>query len=203
MSDPRELSEIQESALTEIGNIGAGNAATSLSVMVNKVVDVTVPTCIKAKFSEVPGMVGGEEIETAGILLGVEGDVHGRMMLLLSVDDSLALIRLLMNIERPNEDPLTELEQSALREVGNIITSSYLNSLAGFTNLKIIPTVPLLCIDMAGAILNYALMESALEGDDVLVIKTRFMVEGREINGLFLFLPSRASLDVVFQRLGI
>jgi len=203
MSNLRELTELQESALKEIGNIGAGNAATSLSVMVNKVVDVTVPTCIRASFSEVPGMVGGEEIETAGILLGVEGDVLGKMMLLLSVDDSLALIRLLMNIERPNDDPLNELEQSALREVGNIITSSYLNSLAGFTNMKIIPTVPMLSIDMAGALLNFALMEQALEGDDVLVIQTRFKVEGREINGLFLFLPSQASLDGVFQRLGI
>ena len=127
--------------LKEIGNIGAGNATTALAQMLNCKVDMAVPQVKLIEFKELGDMMGGAEQIMAGIYLGVEGDITGSIMFLLKKEAAKHLVNKLMGVDGGTEE-FSEMELSALKEVGNIITGSYLNSLSMMTNLKIYPSVP-------------------------------------------------------------
>ena len=130
-----EMNEMYKDVLREIGNIGAGNATTALASLLGQKVDMSVPQVKLLEFDEIGELVGGEETVLAGIYLGVEGDIGGNMMFLLSIPSAKYLVsKLMMGMESPGED-FSEMERSALQEVGNIITGSYLNALASLTNM--------------------------------------------------------------------
>lgn len=196
-----EMTQQYLDVLKEIGNIGAGNAMTALSQLLGCKVDMQVPQVKLLDFSEVAGTMGGEEQVMAGILLGVEGDITGSIMFLVEVEAAKHLIGKLMGMTIET-DELGEMEVSALKEVSNIISGAYLNSLSTLTNLKIFPTVPHLTIDMAGAILSVpAIMFGAL-GDNILLIQSSFSDE-IEINGYFILIPDIESYDKILHSLGI
>lgn len=185
--------------LREIGNIGAGNATTALAQMLGCKVDMAVPQVRLLEFSEVGTIMGGEEQIMAGIYLMVEGDITGSILFLLNKESARKLIAKLMGME-PEGDELGEMEQSALKEIGNIITASYLNSLSMLTQLVIYPSVPALSIDMAGAILSVPAIEFGTMGDKLLLIQTQFF-EG--LDGYFILVPDLESYDKILGALGM
>ncbi len=185
--------------LREIGNIGAGNATTALAQMLGCKVDMAVPQVRLLEFSEVGTIMGGEEQIMAGIYLMVEGDITGSILFLLNKESARKLIAKLMGMEMVGED-LSEMEQSALKEIGNIITASYLNSLSMLTQLVIYPSVPALSIDMAGAILSVPAIEFGTMGDKLLLIQTQFF-EG--LDGYFILVPDLDSYDKILSALGM
>ena len=129
--------------LSEIGNIGAGNATTALAQMIGSKVDMKVPKVELLEFSQVGEAMGGEEQLMAGIYQIVEGDISGSIMFLLEEKSAITLISKLMGSpEVENAGEFGEMELSALKEIGNIITGSYLSSLSTLTNLKIIASIP-------------------------------------------------------------
>ena len=147
------FADFQADVLKEIGNIGAGHAATALSKMIDKQVDMRVPKARLLPFDEIADSLGGEEIVVTAIFLRVIGDAPGNMFFILSEDSSKKLLNDVMGLEGDKEG-FTELELSALSEIGNILAGSYLSSMSEFINLKMQPTVPSLAIDMAGAVLS-------------------------------------------------
>lgn len=185
--------------LREIGNIGAGNATTALAQMLGCKVDMAVPQVRLLEFSEVGTIMGGEEQIMAGIYLMVEGDITGSILFLLNKESARKLISKLMGMEVSGEE-LSEMEQSALKEIGNIITASYLNSLSMLTQLVIYPSVPALSIDMAGAILSVPAIEFGTMGDKLLLIQTQFF-EG--LDGYFILVPDLDSYDKILSALGM
>ena len=185
--------------LREIGNIGAGNATTALAQMLGCKVDMAVPQVRLLEFSEVGTIMGGEEQIMAGIYLMVEGDITGSILFLLNKESARKLIAKLMGMETVGEE-LSEMEQSALKEIGNIITASYLNSLSMLTQLVIYPSVPALSIDMAGAILSVPAIEFGTMGDKLLLIQTQFF-EG--LDGYFILVPDLDSYDKILGALGM
>lgn len=187
--------------LKELGNIGAGNAMTALAQLLNCKVDMKVPQVRLLEFQDVGTMIGGEELLMAGIYLGVEGDITGSIMFLLEKNSAKHLITKLMGMEIAG-DEFGEMEVSALMEVGNIITGAYLNSLATITNLKIYPTVPSICVDMAGAILSVPAIEFGTVGDKILLIQSQFMDEV-ELNGYFIMVPDIESYGKILASLGM
>ncbi|MBO5093532.1 MAG: chemotaxis protein CheC [Lachnospiraceae bacterium] len=187
--------------LRELGNIGAGNAMTALAQLLNCKVDMKVPQVRLLEFKNVGNLIGGEEQIMAGIYLGVEGDITGSIMFLLAKDSAKHLIEKLMGMEMQGDD-FGEMETSALMEVGNIITGAYLNSLATITNLKIFPSVPSICIDMAGAILSVPAIEFGAVGDKILLIQSQFMDE-IELNGYFIMVPDIESYGKILASLGM
>ncbi|MBD5454332.1 MAG: CheY-P-specific phosphatase CheC, partial [Lachnospiraceae bacterium] len=148
-----DMSQEYFDVLRELGNIGAGNATTALAQMLQCKVDMAVPKVGLLEFKEVGEAMGGEEQIMAGIYLGVEGDITGSIMFLLEKDSARFLVSKMMGTQEEGEE-FSEMELSALKEVGNIITGAYLNSLSSITNLKIYPTIPDMTIDMAGAIMS-------------------------------------------------
>lgn len=185
--------------LREIGNIGAGNATTALAQMLGCKVDMAVPQVRLLDFSDVGTIMGGEEQIMAGIYLMVQGDITGSILFLLNKESARKLVSKLMGME-VSGDELDEMEQSALKEIGNIITGSYLNSLSTLTQLTIYPSVPALSIDMAGAILSVPAIEFGTMGDKLLLIQTQFY-EG--LDGYFILVPDLESYDRILTALGM
>lgn len=197
-----DLNNVQLDVLRELGNIGAGNAVTALSSMINSKVDMAVPKVNVLDFSELANSIGGEEIEVAAVLLNVTGDVNGIMMFMLGDQDAHKLVNLLMGMES-EEQMLSEIQLSALKEIGNIISGAYLNSLAQLTNQKMIASVPYLAIDMAAAILSVPAIEFGKMGDKVLLIQTDFGDEADKVQGYFIFVPDMDSINIVLNALGV
>ncbi|MBR5357039.1 MAG: chemotaxis protein CheC [Lachnospiraceae bacterium] len=195
------VSEQYLDVLKELGNIGAGNATTALAQMLQTKVDMKVPQVRLLDFGEVGTLMGGEEQIMAGIYLCVEGDITGSIMFLLEKDAARHLVSKLMGMELQG-DTFSEMETSALKEIGNIITGAYLNSLSTITNLKIFPSIPDLTIDMAGAILSVPAIEFGTLGDKILLIQTQF-TDDFELNGFFILVPDLESYGKILGALGM
>ena len=196
-----QISDIYMDVLKEIGNIGAGNATTALAQMLQCKVDMAVPKVKLLEFRDVGSLMGGEEQIMAGIYLCVEGDITGSIMFLLEKDAARHLVSKLMGMELEG-DTFSEMETSALKEIGNIITGAYLNSLSTITNLKIYPSIPDLTIDMAGAILSVPAIEFGTLGDKILLIQTQF-TDDFELNGFFILVPDLESYGKILGALGM
>ncbi|MBQ8822633.1 MAG: chemotaxis protein CheC [Lachnospiraceae bacterium] len=197
-----DVSEKYVDVLKEIGNIGAGNAMTALSQMLQCKVDMRVPQVRLLDFSEVGAIMGGEEKTMCGILLGVEGDITGSIMFLIELEAAKGLIKKLMMGYESGQSTFDDMELSALKEISNIITGAYLNSLSTLTNLMIYPTPPSLTIDMAGAILSVPAIEFGIIGDHILLIQSQFFDEV-EIDGYFILIPDLPSYEKILSALGI
>lgn len=197
------LNALQIDILKEIGNIGSGNAATALAAMINKKIDMQVPKVKIVEFKEVSTLLGGEEIPVVGILLKIEGDITGSIMFILDQKASKVLVNLMMG--RDAEDPVEfdDMQLSALKELGNIMAGSYLGSLSMLTNLKIISSVPLLSIDMAGAILSVPAIEFGKVGDTVLYIETEFTEGSTKVQGDFFLIPDVDSYEILLKAIGV
>ncbi|PYG89843.1 chemotaxis protein CheC [Ruminiclostridium sufflavum DSM 19573] len=198
-----ELNNLQLDVLKEIGNIGAGNAVTSLAKMLDKRVDMAVPKARILGFDKVTQILGGEEMLVVGILLNVTGDITGSIMFTMDINAARQLVNILFGNKDSSSLEFDELELSALKEIGNILTASYLSALAGLTNLKILPSVPELAIDMAGAILSVPAIEFGKVGDSVLYIETEFSEGITKVFGDFLLIPDVDSYEVLLKALGV
>ncbi|MCK8058783.1 MULTISPECIES: chemotaxis protein CheC [unclassified Fusibacter] len=189
--------------LKEIGNIGAGNAATALAKMINKKVDMTVPKVNIMDFATVPEMLGGEETEVCGIFFKIEGDMDGTIMFVLSSVSAHTLINLLMPGMGTGE--FDDFSLSALQEIGNILSGSYISSLSMLTGLNIQISIPSLAVDMAGAILSVPAIQFGLIGDKILIIENDFIEEmgGESVQGYFFLIPDIDSYEIMFKSLGI
>ena len=196
-----KMSDEYFDVLKEIGNIGAGNATTALAQMMQCKVDMSVPQVRLLEFKEMGEMMGGEETIMAGIYLGIEGDITGSIMFLLEKQAARHLVSKLMGMQMEGEE-FSEMEFSALKEVGNIITGAYLNSLSTLTNLVIYPTVPDLTVDMAGAILSVPAIQFGELGDKMLLIQTQFFDEN-VLDGYFILVPDLDSYGKILSALGI
>ena len=195
------MSEEYFDVLKELGNIGAGNATTALAQLLNCKVDMQVPQVRLLDFKDLGAAIGGEERLVAGIYLGVEGDITGHIMFFLEKGSAGHLVSTLMGMELEGEE-FNEMEISALKEIGNIITGAYLNSLATITNMMIYPSVPDICIDMAGAILSVPAIEFGAVGDKILMIQTRFL-DDTDLEGYFILVPDLESYGKILHSLGM
>lgn len=196
------MDDMYYDVLRELGNIGAGNATTALSIMLNRKMDMKVPKVVLVGFDELSRIVGGEEAIVSALYLFLEGDIRGSMMFMLDDASAHCLVNSLMGREMDNKDAFGEMELSALKEIGNIIAGSYLSALSSLTNLTITSSVPYLGIDMAAAILSIPAIEFGKIGDKALLIETQFG-DDLNINGYFLLIPELESYDVILKSLGL
>lgn len=196
------LSEGHLDMLSEIGNIGAGNANTALSQLLNKRIDMDVPLVKITDFDEIAEVLGGAENLVVGILLHVRGDVNGMMILAIEQASAHKLVNMLMGKDLGEFKSFTEMDLSALCEIGNILASSYLSSLATMTGLAMEPSVPYLAIDMAAAILSVPAIEFGKIDDRVLLIKTEFLEGQESVLGNYILLPDPPSFKRILTSLG-
>lgn len=200
--DLNNMEGVYFDVLREIGNIGAGNATTALATMIGTKVDMRVPKVGLMEFKEIGAEMGGEETIMAGIYQQIRGDISGSIMFLLEEKSARVLASKLMGVESNSSEPFNEMEISALQEIGNIITGSYLSSLSTLTNMTIDASVPSLCIDMCEAILSVPAIEFAELGDKMLLIKTEFS-DDVKLEGYFILVPDLTSYEKILTSLGM
>lgn len=195
---------MQFDVLREIGNIGAGNATTALSQMINAKIDMKVPNVQLLEFKDLAEIVGGAENIVVGIVITLGDDIDGMMMFMMEQTAARHLVNSLMGMPQDSGDKeFTEMELSALNEIGNIIAGAYLSSLSSLTSLTIAASIPYMAIDMAGAILSVPAIEFGKIGDKALVIETEFGDVLEDVNGYFILIPSLQSYSTILSSLGL
>jgi chemotaxis protein CheC len=199
-----ELNSVQLDALKEVSNIGMGHAATALSQMIGQRVNLTVPNVTITEISQVPEHLGGAEKMMVGITLQILGDARGSIMLLFPQESAHRLLCSLLG-HQEKELVMTEVSVSALKEVGNILASAYLSALGNLLNKTLIPSVPLLAYDMAGAVVDNVLIDLSQSGDFAMMVETDFGGEpdqGLAIKGHFFLLPDPVTLNIFLSDVG-
>ena len=203
MTDELNLNANQLDALREIGNVGAGNSATALSQSINKRIDMNVPKVALVPLDTVPDLVGGADMIVVGVFLRVYGRAPGNILFLLPQKSAFYLVDTLMGREHGTTQKLDFMDESALMEIGNILSGAYLNAFFTFTQISMLPSIPALAMDMAGAILNVVLVQLGQMGDHALVIETEFLAEDDGINGHFFLVPDPGSLGTMIKAIGV
>lgn len=189
-------------ALREIGNIGSGNAASSLAMMLSDQIDILVPVVRILDYEQVMEELGGPEQMIVGLLLCLDGDVNGMIMFLLHQNFANTLLASLIG-EADVGGTVDEMSYSALQEVANIMAASYVNAIADLTGFTINVSVPSMCVDMLGAILSVPAIHYANISDKMIFIEDKF--HGKDLNAPnhILLIPDVESLDKIMTSLGI
>jgi len=190
----KQPNESELDFLRELSNIGVGHAATALSQLIGRQVGMRVPNVSIVDITLVPELMGGSEKVVSGIYLQVLGDARGGILLIFPDESSRALVRLLM---KRDEDPLSEMGSSTLKEVGNILASAYLSALGNMLNITLIPSIPSLAHDMVGSVVDIVLADLGEVGDTAFVFETEFYDIADDIKGHFFLLPDPESIDVI------
>lgn len=197
------LSALQLDALREVGNIGAGHAATALSQMTGAPISLSNPTLELVEFSEVPQLVGGPERLVAASYCRLLGDIGGGMLLMAPRESALALVDLMHNREIGSTLSFGKDEELLLTHISTILSSAYLAAIARLTDMNLLPAPPSFVLDMAGAILEVATLETGMRAQMALLVRTSFSDERTSVDVMLFFLPDPDDLDVILGRLGI
>jgi chemotaxis protein CheC len=205
MSDLLSLTPKELDALRETASIGAGHAATALSLMTNSRIMISVPHITIAALEDVPQQIADEEEPIAAVMMQMLGDLTGRSLLVFPRSTALRLAQLMLRRPRDTSAPFAELEQSALKEAGNILSGAYLNALSDFLGLMLLPSPPSLVVDMSAAVLTTAHAQFGADRDTVFAVETQFLFDDQQdhLRGFFLLLPDFASLRVILRAIRI
>jgi chemotaxis protein CheC len=201
MEDVRDLKEPQLDAMREVANIGAGHAATALSQMTNRKIMITVPRVNVRPLEDACDMIGSPSDVVAAVLMHMMGDLTGRALLLFPEASARILCDFFLRRPLGTTDSFGVMEQSSLKEAGNILGSAYLNALSDFMGMMLVPSVPSLVIDLSGAVLTTAHLNFGQERDYAFCVETSFRIDGtaESLGGHFLLLPDLASLRSIFD----
>jgi chemotaxis protein CheC len=200
MEDLRTLKANQMDALREVANIGAGHAATALSQMVGRTIMISVPTINVSRLEDIPPQVAERDEPVAAVLMHMLGDLTGRTLLVFPRTTAVRLAALLLRRE-PTGDEFTEMEQSAIKEAGNILSSAYMNALSDFMGMMLLPSPPSLAVDMSTAVLTTAYLQFGSDKDYVFCVESEFLMGDLDerMRGFFLLLPDPASLQAILK----
>lgn len=198
-----QLQDMHLDVLKEIGNIGSGNAASSLAELLQCDTDITVPSVKMLDFSEAVNFLGGPENVAIGMLVNIKGDINGMMLYVLQHSFASKMTSTLFGSEIEDLTNMNEMERSFISEVGNIMAASYMNAIASLTGMMIDISVPVMTVDMVGAILSVPAVEFAQIGNKVLFIDDSFVIGGGEIKSNMILVPEMQSLETLFTRLGV
>jgi|SRR5579859_2716673 len=204
MDDVRDLKKLQIDALREVANIGAGHAATALSQMTNRRIMISVPQINITRLEDVPGLLGDPNDVVAAVLMHMLGDLTGRTLLLFPERVARRLCDMLLR--RPEGATLTfgAIEQSAIKEAGNILSGAYMNALSDFMGMLLLPSVPSLVVDVSAAVLTTTYLNFGHDRDFVFCVETEFSIDAADgLHGHFLLLPDLASLKAIFDAIRV
>ena len=198
------LSNARLDVLKEIGNIGAGNAATALSVLLHSRLGMETPIVKVLEFNDIADMVGGADMVVSAVLTRFTGEVSGLTLFILEMEEAKNMVSVMLNKVFPDDFvEFDHMDKSALKEVGNILMSSYISSISTLTGLEVKTNPPEICVDMGGAVLSMPISLLGQVGDKAFVIDSKFIDDERKIEGIILFVADDASLDSIFEALGI
>lgn len=197
---PSEFNTNQLDALKEVINIGGGNAATSLSQLINKPVQMTVPVIEVMAYEDLYQQVMSEETLVDVVMTRMVGQAEG-VFLLVGLEEDM---NHLASIMLPSDATASqEIIESALKELANILVNSFLNSVTKLLDVNVLTSIPLLTRDMFGAIVSSVYMESGQYDDTILILKNEFYYMGERMEAALYFVPKPGVLEKLFNLLGV
>lgn len=198
-----QLSSLELDTLKEIGSIGTGNAATSLSALIGVPVRIQTPEVRIMGYNEAIEWIGGPEEITAGVLVGMSGQISGIMLSVQQLEFVNLVLESMLGQSVKDYMELQEMESSALTEVGNIMISTFINALSGLADIDIELTVPAFTVDMQGAIMAVPMAEYGGQSDYIMTIGGDFICNGQKIPCRLLLSPDIRSLNFLLRKLGV
>jgi chemotaxis protein CheC len=190
--------------MREIGSIGTGHAATSLSQMLQKEVRITFPQIKILGYDEAVESIGGNVEEIVGAtLVKMDDEINGIMLFLFNLELANTVFEKMMGVTYPSFEQFDEMAYSAMTEIGNIIICSYVNAFTEFVDLNISLSVPSSCVSMLGAILEVPIAEYGYETDKLMYCTADFVIDGKTYRDWLLMLPDIASLNNILKKLGV
>ena len=198
-----ELNDMQKDVMREVGNIGGGNAATALASILTDKVDMSLPFLRIVGVNEIAEVLGGPDMEAVGILVNMTDDVKGMLMFILDKQFTHLLINVLLDKNIESFENINEMDMSALKEIGNILSGAYISAISQLTELDIRLSPPQIAVDMVGAIISFPAAQYGAMGDKVLYIEENFLSAGNSIKSHLLIMPELESLEIILKRLGV
>jgi len=197
------INDNQRDALQEVANIGASHAATALSRMVNKNISIGIPHVEIVPLENIIYSVKDQEV-VVGIYLRISHDVPIYVLLLISKDSAFSLAHMLLGDQTESVDSLTDMDKSALSEVGNVMMCAFFDSITELIGISMIPGPPALAYDMPAAIMDYLIIQLGAIADQVVTFNCDVKEEGKESFGINLFLmPEPKSISLILEKLGM
>jgi chemotaxis protein CheC len=196
-----ELESLRRDGLREVATIGAGHAATALSQLTDRRIMISVPQVRRIEYAAVPDMVADFGDHVAVVSMRMLGDLTGRALLVFGEGDAVRLCDLILRRQPGPPRALGELEQSGLKEVGNIVCSAYLTALSNFMGMMLLPSVPSLTMGPTVSAIAATVDPSETGSDLVFCVDTAFRADGSEspLTGAFLLMPDHASIKAILE----
>jgi len=182
-------------------NVGATNAAESLSRIINKRIDLSIPEVSIRSIESIPEYLGSIDSVYIGVMLPILGQIKGTILLILGEQVGFELIDMLYGSQSSDKKTLTEDGESALKELTNIVGSSVLNIFAEKTELLIKPSVPTIVHDYMQSVIDSILVLHNIANDYAVVMDTSFFFEDDRIIGNLLLFPEAESLKKIVEGL--
>ena len=198
-----DVGAMEIDVLTEVGNIGAGNAMTALSSMIGQMVDIEVPAVNILGFQEAIDYAGGPEKTVVGIIVPIKDDIEGEILFLLENDIVELVVSTFFGTSDIDLLNLSPEMTSALTELGNIMAASYVNAIAELTGMKIEVEIPMLSVDMLGAIMSVPAAQMGELSDKLLYIDNLMLIDKVSVKSKMMLLPTVESLDKLLRSLGV
>jgi chemotaxis protein CheC len=200
MEELLALKALQIDALREVANIGAGHAATALSQMIGETIMISVPRINVSRLEDVRPQLGPPDEPVAAVLMHMMGDLTGRTLLVFPRTTAHRIAALLLHVNGRDDD-FSDMEQSAIKEAGNILSSAYMNALSDFMGMMLIPSPPSLAVDMSSAVLTTAHLQFGTDKDLVFCVESELLLDNvaEHLRGYFLLLPDSASLHAILK----
>lgn len=205
MSEMKDLTEVQRDALREVANIGAGHAATALSLMTETKIMISVPKITISTLEELAPMIAEPGEAVALVPMAMSGGLTGHTILAFPIATAHRLAALMLRRDVLTSTSLTDLEASAVTEAGNILAGAYMTGLSEFMQMILLPSPPSLAIGPAREVLAAAAAQTGYTSGMVFCVETRFMIgnSGNSLPGYFLLLPDARSLTTMLKAVSV
>lgn len=198
----KELNKEQIDALREVVSIGAGNAATALSKMIGKKVDIEVPEYKLCGIDEVADIFGGAEVPVASVYLELKGDALGVILFSCKIQEAVRLSAGLLNLKNAGNE-LTEMGISAIKETSTILSGAFLGAMSQILKKKFLVSFPAFTQDMAGAVIDNILIETSRSADHAMILDTKLKIEDKKIEAYFFFIPEADFMEQILKDMGV
>lgn|SRR5208337_1596443 len=195
-----EFTKVQMDAMQELANIGAAHSATTLSQMLNTQIDMSVPEINVVDIAKAGDFLSDEL--TTMVVFELQGDIpHGGYLILHFPRDSAILTANIIQGSTETDQPFGEMDQSAILELGNIMISSFLSAASDLLGFIMLPSPPMLVVDMAHAAITSLIAQMAVEVNDVILFRVKLTSDEYHIAGNILIFLEVATLRKVAARL--
>lgn len=198
-----QLNELQKDALRKTGNIGAGNAATALAELLNSQIQSSIPQVRVLKIQQVFDVLGGPDRIVVAVLTCISGDLDGMAVLIMGTEFAEFALKAMLKTQKALLDNISDIEVSAISELGNILLATYISAISNLADMKIILSAPSVGVDMIGAIMNLPVMIMGQTSDDIIYIEDDILIDDKNMVANILLIPSIESVNRLLEKLGL